>query len=241
MKFLWTTFIFLLIVAIFLIFMIRYAISMNQIEEKKDDFLFCLASKDDPWIEPRLISNFLTAEECDSLVKESDRIGFADSKVENFVVDPNVRTSKTCWVYPEHTPFLQTIYDRVKELPEIQELGNKAVFEACQVVQYKEGQQYKAHYDQCYEDKPFCKKQLEDFKGPRKWTLLMYISDECEGGETFFPNLGLKVKPKKGDALLFHSLTKDNKKVHPLSFHQGSPVKSGEKRIANVWIRRSMS
>jgi prolyl 4-hydroxylase len=206
-------------------------------EKLENKFLYEVASSDEPYIQPRMIQGFLSEEECEMLNQEADRLGFEESQVENFVTNSDVRTSKTCWVYPENTPFLEEIYKRVKEIPEIKEMGTKSNLEACQVVKYEEGQQYKAHYDQCTTKSQYCMEQVQRFGGPRKWTLIMYIKDECEGGETFFPNLNLTVKPKKGDAVLFHSLTNDNRKVHPLSYHQGSPVRKGEKRIANVWIR----
>lgn len=55
------------------------------------------------------------------------------------------------------------------------------------------------------------------------YSVLLYLSDVVEGGETIFPfeggvqwptdykrcDKGLKVKPKKGDALLFYSITPD--------------------------------
>ena len=38
--------------------------------------------------------------------------------------------------------------------------------------------------------------------GPRILTFFLYLSDVEEGGETVFTNLGIKVKPKRGRALI---------------------------------------
>lgn len=208
----------------------------KKCSNKPKPFCYDVCSTSEPYPRPRILKNFLSKEECELLKKKSDEIGFSESLVGDYQKDKN-RTSKTCWVYPEKTPFLKYIYDRVYQIPEIKALKENVICEPCQVVQYLDGQEYKAHYDQCHKKETYCMDQISKWGGPRKWTLLMYISDNCEGGETYFPNLNIKVKPKQGDAVLFTSLSEDNSKVHPLSYHQGSPVVTGEKRIANVWIR----
>lgn len=228
---------------VFLIFLVLIIMglgiyfSLRKRESFRQKFCFSISQETEPYAPPRIIKGFLSPSECDRIVKESDRLGFSNSLVADNQEDLKSRTSKTCWIYHNNTPLIQKIYKRVRKIPEIQQMGDKAILEDCQVVKYEKDQEYKAHYDQCYEKEKFCKDQIKRFGGPRKWTLLMYLTDECKGGETVFPNLGLKIKPKKGDAVLFHSLTNDNRQVHPYSFHQGSPVKSGEKRIANVWVR----
>ena len=47
----------------------------------------------------------------------------------------------------------------------------------------------------------------------------------------------LKYKPKKLNGLLFYSLENNGNKCHPLSLHSGMPVKTGNKYIANIWLR----
>jgi hypothetical protein len=65
-------------------------------------------------------------------------------------------------------------------------------------VQYVKGQYYVKHHDTSMQyDKMPC--------GHRIYTLFVYFSDveEGRGGETSFPNLGIKVRPKKGAAVLW--------------------------------------
>ena len=72
--------------------------------------------------------------------------------------------------------------------------------------------------------------------GPRALTLLTYLSDVDEGGETIFPTLNLSVAPKLGRALVWPNvldgapLRKDNR-----TRHAALPVKQGAKFAANLW------
>jgi prolyl 4-hydroxylase len=214
--------------------------SYSQKDKKSSSkFQFEMGNEEDAFIEPRIILGFLTPEECDEVRRLSAEKGFEASRVEDRLKDNTVRTSETCWLDPQDHPFIRMLYEKVKELPEVILMKDRVFLEHLQVVRYKEGGFYTSHYDQCHEDRPFCIEQVKELSGPRKWTLLLYLNDDYEGGETRFTALDRKIKGKKGDALLFHSLTTDDARVHPLSLHQGMPVDRGEKWIANVWIRSS--
>ncbi|XP_024023145.1 probable prolyl 4-hydroxylase 9 isoform X1 [Morus notabilis] len=82
-------------------------------------------------------------------------------------------------------------------------------------------------------------------------SFLLYLSDVDEGGETMFPFengekidmgfdyrkcTGLKVKPRRGDGLLFYSVF-PNGTIDQLSLHGSCPVIKGEKWVATKWIR----
>ncbi|BBG93513.1 P4H isoform 1 [Prunus dulcis] len=86
--------------------------------------------------------------------------------------------------------------------------------------------------------------------GQRVATILMYLSDIVEGGETYFPLAGsgecscggkvvrgLSVKPVKGDAVLFWSMGLDGQS-DPNSIHGGCEVLAGEKWSATKWMRQ---
>ncbi|XP_048502205.1 probable prolyl 4-hydroxylase 9 isoform X3 [Beta vulgaris subsp. vulgaris] len=87
-------------------------------------------------------------------------------------------------------------------------------------------------------------------KDNRVASFLLYLSDVEEGGETMFPYenddldfnydfkecIGLKVKPRRGDGLLFYSLFV-NGSIDPTSLHGSCPVIKGEKWVATKWIR----
>lgn len=121
--------------------------------------------------------------------------------------------------------------------------------EGLQVLHYEVGQKYEPHYD--YFKDEFNTKN----GGQRIATVLMYLSDVEEGGETVFPSAkgnftavpwwdelsecgkkGLSVKPKMGDALLFWSMHPDAS-LDPSSLHGGCPVIRGDKWSSTKWMR----
>jgi prolyl 4-hydroxylase len=97
--------------------------------------------------------------------------------------------------------------------------------EPLQVLRYRPGGEYKPHMD-----------ALPAEPNQRVLTLLVYLSDDYEGGETRFPNTGLSFRGKMGDALLFRNAGADGR-PDPLSLHAGMPVTRGTKYLASRWIR----
>lgn len=116
--------------------------------------------------------------------------------------------------------------------------------EAFNVLRYEIGQKYDSHYD------AFNPSEYGPQSSQRVASFLLYLSDVEEGGETMFPFengvkikgydykqcVGLKVKPRKGDGLLFYSLF-TNGTIDPSSLHGSCPVIKGEKWVATKWIR----
>lgn len=152
----------------------------------------------------------------------------------------NVRTSKGTFLRRRQDPIITRIENRIAMwtlLPV--EHG-----EGLQVLRYKGGEKYDAHYDYFHD--------AENVKngGNRVATVLMYLADTEEGGETAFPHVPapgdnegfsecarpfLAAKPKKGDAILFHSMTPEAQ-LEEGSMHVACPVIRGEKWSAAKWI-----
>ena len=72
--------------------------------------------------------------------------------------------------------------------------------------------------------------------GQRLSTLIVYLNDVIEGGETVFPEVGLSVVPRRGNGLYFE-YTNSRMQVDLKSAHGGAPVIQGEKWIVTKWMR----
>lgn len=113
-------------------------------------------------------------------------------------------------------------------------------FEAPTVIRYEPGQSLAPHYDA----NRSAKTEDENRGGQTLATLLLYLNDVEEGGNTRFglipgieessPNdTKLTVQPKSGDALLFFPADKDGEFDDRLE-HEGCPAVS-VKWIARIW------
>ncbi|MEW5315416.1 MAG: hypothetical protein WDW38_006847 [Sanguina aurantia] len=107
--------------------------------------------------------------------------------------------------------------------------------EDLQLLRYGVGQFYKVHSDTLRDDEA----------GIRVATVLLYLNEPQEGGETAFPtsdgNLSecarghVAFRPKRGDALLFWSVW-PNGVVDTHAAHTGCPVLGGVMWTATKWI-----
>ena len=71
------------------------------------------------------------------------------------------------------------------------------------------------------------------------WTFMIYLNNVKNGGETFFPNLNIKITPKMGTALIWNNLLVDGS-INPYSEHQSISVKEDEKYIITKWFKSSL-
>jgi prolyl 4-hydroxylase len=97
--------------------------------------------------------------------------------------------------------------------------------EPLQVLRYGPGQQYKPHLD-----------ALPGLANQRRWTALIYLNDDYEGGETAFLETGHVLRGRSGDMLLFENALADGR-PDPTTRHAGRPVTAGTKLLASRWIR----
>ncbi len=183
------------------------------------------------------IPKLLTPEECDEIMETAKAIGMEDSTVLNYGDEPLIeldkkhRKSKQVWLPDSKGPLFEKIAIITQKLTNLPTENQ----EMLQIVSYEEGGRFNDHYDGCiYEDINYCNK-INRNAGERKATLIMYLNDNFEGGETEFVNLNIKIKPKKGKAILFINTTDDQKNIKE-SMHRGHPVYKGEKWICTKWI-----
>jgi prolyl 4-hydroxylase len=170
-----------------------------------------------------ILEDVLSSEECDALIAlASDRMHRSRIGSERSVSD--IRTSSSMFFEEGENEWIRTIETRLSALMQVPLVHA----EPLQVLHYQPGEQYQPHYDYF---------TSEAVANNRISTLVMYLNDVEEGGETHFPSLQLSVAPKKGSAVYFEYFYTDNR-LNELTLHAGTPVVTGEKWVATQWMRR---
>ncbi|KAH7573376.1 hypothetical protein JRO89_XS03G0133400 [Xanthoceras sorbifolium] len=207
---------------------------------------------------PRIIvfHNFLSTEECDylrAIARPRLHVSTVVDTKTGKGIKSDVRTSSGMFLSPaeKRYPMIQAIEKRISVFSQIPIENGELI----QVLRYEKNQYYKPHHD--YFSDTFNLKR----GGQRIATMLMYLSDNVEGGETYFPMAGsgecscggrivkgLSVKPVKGDAVLFWSMVCSldaacriaglDGQSDPNSMHGGCEVLGGEKWSATKWMRQ---
>ena len=221
---------FILIIAIFTFFHFRQ--STYQVENKDKLPMFkgrgyCQIDAD--YTEPVLYPDFIDDTQANAILNLAKPL-FAESTVVTGS-DTNIRKSQTAWL-DKNDHVIGTVIKRVCDITNIP-FENA---EKMQVVKYEPNGFYIDHFDASCDDRKECV-EFEKNGGQRVVTMIIYLNDDFTGGTTRFKNLQTEFQPVKNNGLLFYSLQKDGDKCHPLSLHSGMPVKTGEKYIANIWLR----
>ena len=188
-----------------------------------------------------VVNDFLSNDECDAFIEASE------GKLQpSTVISPDKhiqhesRTSENCWIEHNANDIVHEVSKRFSILVQMP-IRNA---EQYQLVYYKEGAQYKPHFDSFDYETEDGKKNWEP-GGQRMITVIAYLNDVEEGGGTGFPELDLTIQPKKVDAVVFHNtLLNDasatHPKINPRSLHGGMPVIKGEKWMVNLWFRENL-
>jgi Rps23 Pro-64 3,4-dihydroxylase Tpa1-like proline 4-hydroxylase len=165
------------------------------------------------YIEPEVIKGFLTPEDCNTLINYNSE--FTQSL---FVGSSNNINSVTKLIN-KNSYEISSILKKFSEKFPI----HKEKFEDLRVVKYTKGGFIPVHTDY-------------GSSNIRTHTILMYLNENYEGGETEFPNLNKQFKLNTGDILYFPNYDSHGNPT-VLALHQGNVVKSGEKLICNLWIK----
>jgi len=189
-----------------------------------------------PWV--ITFENFLSEEECDTLIKLGDKYEYKRSEDvgprkfdgTHDSVKSERRTSENAWCSARHgcrtEPVPTLIHERMSAVMNIP--ANNS--EDLQMLRYQKGQFYRTHHD-------YIGHQADRQCGPRILTFFLYLSDVEEGGGTNFPQLGLTINPKRGRAVLWPSVLNSSPlKKDGRTTHQALDVIKGTKYAANGWI-----
>jgi len=174
--------------------------------------------------------NFITSEECDEIIKLASD-GFEKSKTLGTDIE-GYRVAFSTWIKND-----EPISIKLKQITS-EETGIPIEnMETIHVVKYEVGGEYKDHQDFFHPGEPYYDDCMSR-GGQRIKSVLFYLNNEFEGGETNFPMKGIKVKPVKSKAIIWDNINEDGTLDYE-SIHAGLPVISGFKYIATIWIREN--
>lgn len=153
-----------------------------------------------------------------SYIKESTVITTNISTNEVINKKQLIRKSMACAMRNDITDYIHHIATILTGYP-------LSYHEDTQVTYYKEGDYFSLHHDMNI---------IHPRLKTRVATIIIYLSDQCEGGETNFPDINVSVKPEIGKAILFWN-TRDSIPIQE-SRHSGCIIKKGCKWIAQQWV-----
>lgn len=102
--------------------------------------------------------------------------------------------------------------------------------EPLSLLHYAPGEEYRPHRD------VLPPSEAQHGPGQRLRTVFVYLCDCAEGGETDFPQLGVRVAPVRGRVVAFDNVDRDGRPAAD-SLHASLPVRRGEKWLATLWLR----
>jgi len=176
-----------------------------------------------------VVRDFLSRDECARLVAmiDANRI---PSQLLAPTADPEFRTSESCNLDPQ-APVVRTVEAKLANLLGIEPANGETI----QGQRYAVGQQFKPHHDFFHTDQPYWE-AMKLCGGQRTWTAMIFLNKPEEGGQTHFPEAGVKVSPKTGNLLAWNNMDAVGE-PNPYSLHQGMPVLAGTKYVITKWHR----
>jgi prolyl 4-hydroxylase len=159
------------------------------------------------------VADFFDASECDGYIQLSESRGFGDAPIETAsgpAMIKDVRNNSRVMV--DDLSLAQLVWQRAAQYVPQTLAGHRAigVNERFRFYRYDPGQTFRWHRDGYFERPNRERSRL---------TLMVYLNDDFEGGETRFEQV--VIKPLTGKALFF---------VHHL-LHEGAEVKRGRKYV----------
>lgn len=184
------------------------------------------------------VPEFLTNQECDYFVSKANAIGLKPATTyspsrDEYVPDPARDSWVAKFICQDKNQISQRVSKRLSHLLKTNVLQH----EPFQVMRYQEGERYLPHYD-FFPERTHSNPWWNKSGGQRVWTVLMYLNQEYQGGETAFLNTNLKIKGEKGGALIFRNLTQDGSR-DVKTVHLGMPATEGEKWVVSLWTRQN--
>lgn len=181
-----------------------------------------------------VIRGLLSDEECDELVRLSQgkmKVSEVVDRESGGSYQSSVRKSEGSHFERGENELVERVEARIAALVGLP--VNRG--EPLQMLHYGPGGEYKAHQD-FFDPADPGTAVLTAVGGQRIATLVIYLNEVEEGGETAFPEIGFSVKAIKGSAVYFEYVNAAGQ-LDTRCLHAGMPVIRGDKWIMTKWLR----
>jgi predicted 2-oxoglutarate/Fe(II)-dependent dioxygenase YbiX len=161
------------------------------------------------------VDGVLDAAERSVLVERTEAIGFSAAPIttaRGFEMRPDIRNNRR--VMFDDEALARDLFERLRAFVPREMFGRSVcgANERFRVYRYEAGECFRPHFDGAF---------ARDEREASELTLMVYLNDGFEGGETRFHDFDETITPRAGTALLFQ---------HRL-LHEGAPVRSGVKYV----------
>jgi predicted 2-oxoglutarate/Fe(II)-dependent dioxygenase YbiX len=180
-----------------------------------------------------LVENLLEPSLCSHILQVAECCQFKPSSILINVVDTEVRKGGILALGNSENSLLestnQLLLSKVKIIQDLLLRHYGVPFphaEMCSLLRYGPGDAYKRHVDNLLLASRFM--ELANNIPTRDISIVGYLNDNFEGGETLFDRQNIKVKPQAGSAIVFPAYY-----THP---HQSLPVTKGKKYAFTCWL-----
>ena len=175
------------------------------------------------------IKNLISNEENEILMKYFDD-NMTSSETTNGTTGFIIAKGKG--VNPNGNDFLKNICNRMlSHVNKTYEYVDYVLF-----TRYDEGGIFKAHSDFLDTSSNINVEILKN-GGQREYTFLLYLNDDCIGGETNFPMINNCVKLEK-NKMIYWKNTLDSGGPNMLTKHESKLVTKGTKFLMSIWVRQ---
>jgi predicted 2-oxoglutarate/Fe(II)-dependent dioxygenase YbiX len=156
-----------------------------------------------------VVEGVLSPAECAALIAKIEALGPTDAPIttsRGFELRPELRNNTR--VMFDDVPLARRLFEKVRPIvpPQLEGMAPVGANERLRCYRYQPGQYFAPHFDGCFTRNPVnpVEKSL--------LTLMVYLNDPAQGGETHFPDAEITVKPRAGMALLFdHGLLHESR------------------------------
>ncbi len=168
------------------------------------------------------IRHLFTAAQCRTMCDAAQRLPTRRDKVDFW--DQRVQTLDQI---PDEEREVRALMQQARLQIQLELIGvlrppHRLFGDTCQLVRWNEGQGLDPHADNLEPD------GTANATPHRVCSAVVYLNDDYEGGETFFPGLGFRVRPELGLAIAFGSGAGH--------IHGVTPITRGERYMMATWF-----